>query len=107
MALLDGDFSDNAIADDEGRNGHIDQQLHSWSSSELKLVYMQIAVHISHHKVKEADRGLVVVGGTARYGDLSEGATAIDEDQNDIIDKELQAEETERKLRHGGAKLLS
>jgi hypothetical protein len=71
-----------------------------------RLVHIQIAVHISHHKVKGADRGLVVVGGTARYGDIADGAFAIDEDQNDIIDKEMQAEETERSHRHSGVVLL-
>lgn len=68
---------------------------------------MQIAVHISHHKVKAADRGLVVVGGTVRYGDLSDDAVAVDADQNDVIDKELLAEETERLHARGGACLLS
>jgi hypothetical protein len=57
---------------------------------------LQIAVHISYHKVKEHDRGMVVVGGSVVYGDLSRGAVDVDAEQNDVLETEIQAEEAQR-----------
>eukprot|EP00892_Ulva_mutabilis_P008601 jgi/Ulvmu1/6112/UM027_0090.1 len=52
----------------------------------------EIAVHISAHKVKEDDRGMVIVGGALALGMHSAQVMTVDDD-GDVIDEELRQEE--------------
>ena len=61
-----------------------------------------MAVHISPHKIKDYDKGMVVVGGSVAYGDTAPDAISVDEDSDDAFQQELQAEEAERLRGHGG-----
>ena len=65
---------------------------------------MQLAVHVSHHKVREGDRGLVVIGGSVSYGDLDDSDVAVDAEQDDALAQELQAEDAELLHARGGAR---
>mmetsp|Transcript_21460 Transcript_21460/g.51195 ORF Transcript_21460/g.51195 Transcript_21460/m.51195 type:complete len:700 (-) Transcript_21460:224-2323(-) len=59
----------------------------------------EVAIHISNHTMVKGDRGVVVVGSGAEYGDLSAGDRPDDED---VLEEELEFEESER--RHSRSK---
>lgn len=66
---------------------------------------VQIAIHISPHKVKEEDRGMVIVGGALALGVRTGQAVKIDDD-GDIVDEELALEEDVASHSHSGAPRL-
>ena len=63
-----------------------------------------MAVHISHHRVKDPDRGLVVIGGSVAYGDADEADVAVDEDSDDALERELEIEADQQQHARGGAR---
>lgn len=63
---------------------------------------MQMAIHISPHKAKEDDRGMVIVGGALALGART-GQTVTVDDAGDVLDQELQFEEDAAAHSHSGA----
>lgn len=54
----------------------------------------EVAIHISNHTITQGDRGTVVVGGGVELGDI---ASHNSMDEGDVLDEELEYEESERK----------
>lgn len=61
-----------------------------------------MAIHISPHKAKEDDRGMVIVGGALALGVHTGQAVTVDDD-GDVLDEELRFEEDSATHSHSGA----
>lgn len=59
----------------------------------LDLHVLQLAIHISHHSVKQGDRGMIVIGGTVTFGAVGAGEQDSVDDGADAVDAELQFED--------------
>lgn len=68
-------------------------------------VRMQMAIHITPHKAKESDRGMVIIGGALTLGMHTGQALTLDDD-GDVLDEELRTEEATPAHSHSGAPQL-